>query len=155
METTIKLLKAILEAKLKGKIKFFYVGDPILIPDSALPCTSISPANTEIDIIDNQRDKREHKIQISLIIDARKYFNMTPNEMIGTTFLMETMSKENTDGSIDASSILGILRDNLTLSLNRFISNEISIDYTTRRRTEDLITLESILTLTVSHISNR
>jgi len=155
METTIALLKALLEAKLKGKIKSFYIGDPILIPDSSLPCISISPNVSEAAVADNQRDMRTHTIDISLIIDARQYFNKTPNEMVGTTYLMETMSKENTDGSIDPASILGIIRDNLSLSTNRFIANEVSIDYTTRRRTEDLITLEAVATIQVQQIGNR
>lgn len=155
MDKTISLLSTLLKAKLAGKIKSFYVGDPILIPESAMPCISVSPESTTTDISDNQRDVRTHKIQIALILDARKYFNTTPNEMVGTVFLTETMSKELTDGSIDASSILGIIRDNLTISTNRFVSNEVVIDYTTRRRTEDLITIEAIMTIEVQHISNR
>ena len=155
MDKTITLIIAILKAKLSGKIKMYYVGDPLLIPDSALPCISIAPDNSTIDVADNQRDSRVHRISISLIIDARKYFNSTPSEMVGTTFLMETMSKEASDGSINANSILGIIRDNLTLSTNRSVSNEVVIDYTTRRRTEDLITLEAIMMVDVTHISDR
>lgn len=155
METTIKLIKSLLEGKLKGKIHSFYVGDPVLIPDSALPCISIAPNNTIADIADNQRDVRTHAIDISLIIDARQFFNKTPNEMVGTTYLMETMSKENTDGTLDTGSIMGILRGNLNLATNRFISNEVTIDYTTRRRSEDLITLEAIATIHVQQIGNR
>jgi len=155
MDKTITLLMTLLKSKLEGEIKSFYVGDPIMIPDSAMPCISISPDNSVITVADNQRDVRTHKIQISLIADARKYFNKTPNEMVGTTFLTETMSKEDSDGTINANSILGVIRDNLTLSTNRFVSNEVNIDYTTRRRTEDLITIEAVLTVEVQHFSNR
>jgi hypothetical protein len=155
MDKTIILLNTLLKTKLGGKIKSFYVGDPILIPDSAMPCIAICPVSSNITIADNARDVRVHKIQISLIIDARKYFNSTPNEMVGTTFLMETMSKELDAGTIDPASMLGVIRGNLTLSTNRFISNDVNIDYTTRRRNEDLITLESILTLEVSHFGDR
>lgn len=155
MDKTISLLSALLKAKLAGKIKGFYVGDPILIPESAMPCISISPETSNANIADNQRDVRTHRIQIALILDARKYFNAEPQTMVGTTFLTETMSKELTDGSIDPNSILGIIRDNLTISSNRFVSNEVVIDYTTRRRTEDLITIEAIMTIEVQHISNR
>lgn len=155
MNKTIALIIALLKAKLSGKIKSFYIGDPLLLPESSMPCISVSPESSTINIADNQRDERAHKIQISLIIDARKYFNATPNEMVGTTFLTETMSKELDDGSIDPASILGIIRDNLTLSTNRFVSNNVVIDYTTRRRSEDLLTLESICTIEIIHISNR
>jgi len=155
MDKTISLLMTILKAKLRGEVKAFYIGDPIMIPESSLPCVSISPDNSTITVADNQRDSRIHKINISLIIDARKYFNATPQAMVGTTFLMETMSKEAADGGVAANSMLGIIRDNLSLSTNRFISNEVVIDYTTRRRTEDLITLEAIMSIEVEHISNR
>ena len=155
MDTTITLLKTLLQTKLQGKIKSFYVGDPILIPDSALPCISISPNSTSTDIADNQRDIHTHKIDISLIVDARQFFGKMPNEMVGTSYLMETMSKENTDGSLNSNSILGVIRDNLSLATNRFISNQVSIDYTTRRRTEDLITIETIASIEVQQIGNR
>ena len=155
MDKTISLLTAVLKAKLGGTIKSFYVGDPILIPDSAMPCIAIAPDNSNITVADNQRDNRAHRIQISLIADARKYFNATPDQMVGSAFLMETKSKESADGTIDSNSILGVIRDNLTLSTNRFVSNEVNIDYTTRRRTEDLITIEAIMTVEIQHISNR
>lgn len=155
METAIKLIKALLEAKMSGKIKYFYVGDPILIPESSLPCIAIAPNSSSAEVADNARDLRTHTIDISLIIDARQYFNKTPNEMVGTTYLMETMSKELADGSVDPASILGILRDNLSLSTNHFISDAVSIDYTTRRRTDDLITLEAVASILVKQIGVR
>ena len=155
MDKTISLLKEALKAKLGGKIKSWYVGDPVLIPDSAMPCITISPNSSAITVADNQRDNRTHKIDISVIVDARQYFGSTPLEMVGTTFLMETMSKENTDGTIDAATVLGVIRDNMQLSTNRFMTGSVTIDYTTRRRTEDLITIESICTIEITHISSR
>src|SRR3990167_6516844 len=101
MDKTITLLKEALKAKLSGKIKSWYVGDPVLIPDSAMPCIAISPNSSVIAVADNQRDSRIHKIDISVIVDARQYFGSTPSEMIGTSFLMEIMSKESTDGTIE------------------------------------------------------
>ena len=155
MDKTISLLKEALKAKLSGKIKSWYVGDPVLIPDSAMPCIAISPNSSAIVVADNQRDTRTHKIDISVIIDARQYFGSTPSEMVGTTFLMEIMSKENTDGTIDAATVLGVIRDNMQLSTNRFMTGSVAIDYTTRRRTEDLITIESICTIEITHVSSR
>jgi len=155
METTINELKTLLQAKLSGTIRSFYIGDPILLPESAMPCIAISPNRSNITLADNQRDNREHTITVALIIDARQYFNATPDKMVGTTFLMETMAKEDSDTTINANTILGVIRENLTLSTNRFITETTTIDYTTRRRTEDLITLEAVVTLTVEQISNR
>ena len=157
MKKTIELLKNILEGKLKGKIKGCYIGDPWLIPESMLPCLMIAPERTETDIADNCRDNNTHTIGISLVIDARQYFNATPEQMVGTQFLMETMESEESSTEISPNSVLGVLRDNLTLEVgtNRFISNVSAIDYTVRRRTEELITLEAIIHLDVQHIVNR
>jgi hypothetical protein len=69
---------------------------------------------------------------------------------------MDTMEGELTDGTLDPNSILGILRKNLNnLGTNRFIQNIEAIDYTVRKRTEDLITLEAIAHIAVEYIVNR
>ena len=155
MEASINLIKTRLEGVLKGKIKSFYVGDPILIPESMMPCISISPDRSEFEILDNARDGRTHTISIALIIDARQYFDATPEKMVGATFLMQTMQLENSAGTIDPNTVLGALRSELTLSTNRFIQNISSVDYSTRRRTDDLITLEAVASIEVEQISNR
>ncbi len=155
MNKSILLLKTALEQKLKGKVKAFYVGDPFIIPESLMPCIMINPLKTESNIIDNQRDAHVHNIEVSLIVDARQYFDATPEKMVGTQFLMETMEGETTTGTIDAVTILGVLRQNLDLGSNRFIENVSAIDYSVRRRTEELITLESVATLQIQYIVNR
>lgn len=155
MKKSIDLLKNKLEAKMSGKIKAIYIGDPWLIPASSLPCLMIAPDKTESDIADNARDIHTHSIVISLIIDARQYFDATPAQMVGTNFLMETMGSEDSDGVPDSATILGVIRDNLNLDTNRFIRNVSSIDYTTRRRTEELITLEATAHLQIEQYVNR
>lgn len=155
MLKSIELIKTKLEAKLSGKIRNFYIGDPWIIPTSSLPCIIINPISTETDFADNARDVHIHTIEISLVIDARQYFNKTPNEMVGTRFLVETMEKEDSLGNIDATTICDILRSNLDLGTNRFIDNISNIDYTIRKRTEDLITLEAVARLNAKKITIR
>ncbi len=155
MKKSIELLKTKLESKMKGKIKSFFIGDPWIFPASVMPALMICPNKTESNIIDNQRDSHTHYIDISLVIDARQYFDATPDRMVGSVFLMDTMEGENTDGTIDANSILGILRSNLDLDSNRQIQNVSSVDYTVRRRTEELITLEAVAHLTIEYLINR
>ena len=155
MKASILLLKTELEAKLKGKVKAFYIGDPFIIPESLLPCIMINPIQTDTNFIDNQRDSHVHTIEVSLIIDARTYFNATPAAMVGTTFLIDTMEGETAAGAIDTPTILGVLRSNLDLGTNRFIQNISSINYSTRRRTEELITLEAVATLQIEYLTNR
>jgi hypothetical protein len=155
MKESILKLKTLLTSELAGRIKYFYIGDPYLIPESALPCIMIEPTQTETDIADNSRDIHHHNISITLLIDAKQYFNKMPEEMVGFSALMEMMEEENTDGTISQNSILGILRANLTLDDNRFVSNISTIDYTIRQRAEQLITLETTLNLVVDYISPR
>ena len=155
MKKSILLLKTKLELELSGKVKAFYIGDPWIIPSSLLPCIMLNPMKTETNILDNQRDSHIHHIEVSLIVDARQYFDATPENMVGTVFLMETMEGEDSSGSIDTPTILGVLRRNLDLGTNRTIQNISAIDYTVRRRTEELITLESVATLQIEYIINR
>ena len=155
MKKSINLLKIQLQAEMEGKVKAFYVGDPWIIPSSLLPCIMLNPIKTETNILDNQRDSHIHHIEVSLIVDARQYFDATPEKMVGTEFLMETMEGEDSAGSIDTPTILGILRRNLDLGSNRTIQNISTIDYTVRRRTEELITLESVAALQIEYIINR
>jgi len=154
MKKSIEKLREKLKAQLKD-IKNIYIGDPILIPASCLPCISIDPVKTETNIIDNQRDSHIHYISVALIIDARQYFGKNPKEMVGTSYLMEKMEEEDADGNIKENTILGVLRDNLTLESNRTIQNISTIDYTVRRRSEELITLEAVANLQIEYIVNR
>ena len=155
MKKSIELLVTKLKAKLSGKVKCMYIGDCTVIPESSLPCIIVDPDKTETTIADNTRDIHSHSIVISLVIDARQYFNATPDKMVGTIFLMDTMEGEESSGGIDSHSILGVLRENLDLDTNRSISNITSIDYTTRNRTEDLITLEASVHLDIEYFVNR
>ena len=155
MKKSIELLKAKLEEKLKGSIKSIYTGDPHILPESVMPCIIVNPVRTDTEVADNARDVHTHSIAVSLVIDARQYFNATPDKMVGTEFLMTTMEGETSSGAIDSNSILGVLRENLTLDTNRSIGNISSVDYTTRQRTEDLITLEVVVSLDISYIVTR
>jgi len=155
MKKSIELLKTLLQTKLQGKVRGVYVGDPWIIPDASMPCLVLNPNRTDTNILDNQRDSHTHYVDIALVIDARTYFDATPEKMVGTVFLMETMEKELSDGTIDLNSILGTLRNNLDLETNRFIQNISGIDYTVRRRTEQLITLEAVMHIQIQYIINR
>lgn len=155
MNKSIEIIKKILEDTLKGKIKYFFIGDPYIINENALPCIIINPVKTDTNIIDNQRDIHTHSIDIVLVIDAKTYINATPEKMTGSIIMMEIMEKELVNGSIDTSSILGILRNNIDLGTNRYIENINSIDYTVRKRSEQQITLEAMLHFQISYIINR
>ena len=155
MKKSIELLQIALKSKLAGKIKSFYTGDPHILPESVMPCIIVNPVRTDTEVADNARDVHTHSIAVSLVIDARQYFNATPDKMVGTDFLMTTMEGETSAGAIDSNSILGVLRENLTLDTNRSIGNISSVDYTTRQRTEDLITLEAVVSLDISYIVTR
>lgn len=155
MKKSIELLKDKLQAKLQGKIKYFYIGDPVLIPESAMPCIAISPNQTESTVADNSRDKHTHRITVAVIINAKTFFGATPEKMVGSTYLMDIMGGEDSDTTVNDNTILGVLRNNLNLDTNRWISNVSTIDYATRRRAEDLITLEAIASIDIEQIVNR
>jgi hypothetical protein len=155
MKKTIELLKIILSDGTKGLIKYIYIGDPMLIPMSCLPALIINPLKTITTKADSARDKHEHTIAISLVIDAKQYLGATPDKMIGSDFLMTTMGGEDSTGELDTKTILSLIRKNLKLGTNRIILESTTVDYTVRKRTDDFITLEAIATIQVTQITTR
>lgn len=155
MKATILLLKKILEDGLRGIIKYIYIGDPLLIPNSCLPALIINPLRTETSKADNARDRHNHSIQIALVIDAKQYLGATPDKMIGSDFLMSTMGGEDSTGALDVKTILSLVRKNLNLGTNRIILEGMTVDYTVRKRTDDFITLEAVATIQVTQIITR
>jgi hypothetical protein len=154
MKETILLIKNLLSVGMKGIVKYIYIGDPVLIPTSCLPALILNPIRTDTSKADNVRDKHVHTINVALVIDAKQYLGATPDKMIGSDFLMTTMGGE-LSGVLDTKTILSIIRKNLNLGTNRLIFDNTTVDYTVRKRTDDLITLEAVATIQVTHIINR
>jgi len=159
MILTCEKLKILMEATFGDSIHEYFIDDPSLVAFSALPCLSIAPVSTDIDIIDTARDTWTYAIDIILIINAKDELNKYKQEIVGTRYLTETMEGKTTAGVLRPNTILYVLRNNLRLGDNWYINNIASIDYSLRTRItergEQFVTKEATLRLSVVRIQNR
>lgn len=148
-----------MKSALGDSIKEYFIDDPSLVMFSSLPCLAVTPISTDIDILDTAKDQWTYTIDIILIIDAKKELKKHKQEVVGTQYLTETMEAKSSTGTLQANTILYILRDNLKLGDNWYIDNIERIDYAARTRTtergEQWITKEAILRLSVIRVQNR
>ena len=155
MYQTLIKIRDLLKDSLKGKIKYFFIDDPNLIPQGALPCIAITPVSTDTDIADTGRDVHTRTIDIFLIINAKDELNKFAKEVVGTQFLCDIMEGEDENGNLKDYTILYILRKNLDLGDNWMIQNVSSVDYGMRERPEQGLTKEASIRIMVARISTR
>ena len=155
MYQTLIKIRDLLKESLKGKVKYFFIDDPNLIPQGALPCLAITPVSTDTDIADTGRDIHTRTIDIFLIINAKDELNKFGKEMVGTQFLCDIMEGEDENGNLKDYTVLYTLRKNLNLGNNWMIQNISAVDYGLRSRPEQGITKEASIRITVARISNR
>jgi len=157
-QTSQKILE-LMKSTFSDSIKEYFFSDPALIPFSETPCLCVSPISTDIDILDTDRDQWTYTIDIILIIDARKELKKYKEEVVGSRYLTETMEAKTNDGILKANTILYVLRNNLRLGKNWYISNIGRIDYAARTRTtergEQWVVKEATLRLNVIRVQNR
>ena len=143
------------KAALGNQIKTYFLDDPRLIAISSLPCISVVPIRTDIDIADTERDVYRYTIDVYLIINALTQLDSPKQEMVGMQYLTKMMEEKEFDGSLKANTILDALRNDMTIDDNWYIENISSIDYTVRVRSEQSVTLESWARITVVRFINR
>lgn len=158
MLTSCKKIRDLLKDNLPiNRVRKFYIGDITMVPQSVLPCITISPVKTDINVIDNQRDAFTQSIDIALIIDVKKDLSSDLSITTGTEFLLKTMEEEDGAGQLKTDTILYILRHNIHIEDNRQITNVSSVDYPTppRSRPEQETTLEAVVHIDVQKIFDR
>lgn len=72
-----------------------YFGDPGIIPASLYPCVTVSPDFTSPDGGTTGYDNTNHRIEISVLIDARQYFDSTVDEAQGDRLIVQAITAIN------------------------------------------------------------
>lgn len=117
--------RTLLEAALKDKIRYYYVGDPIILPNDVTEhgAIIISPTNTEFSVADTGRDDKRLGLTVTVVKDMRQEFNKTPQEVVGTKWLVEIMEGTDDSGNLRTDTVAYVLRSNLdTLGENADLS---------------------------------
>jgi hypothetical protein len=119
-----------------GEIKSYYQGDPLRVAASLLPCCIISKTGTNVGPLSNAEDGHEIGLRITLITDVRQDLSSDEsyaNIVEGVSSLYDLMEGRNADYSLKATSILDILRSNITVDADNNLRTDLGsltrVDY--------------------------
>lgn len=122
-------------------IRTFYQGEPIRIGTSELPCCIISKTATAAGPLNNAEDQHQIGLRITIITDIRQDLSTEDSraKMVeGISTLYEIMEGRNDNYTLKDTSILDILRSNLTVdaahNLRTNLGSLTRIDYGTTMR---------------------
>lgn len=74
-------------------IEAVYFGDPGVIPVNSYPCFVVQPIRDRPDIETTGYEVRDLEILVSLLIDARDFFEATPLEATGDRAMVQVMER--------------------------------------------------------------
>jgi hypothetical protein len=127
--------------------KRFYQGDPIIPPGaSSLPACIIEKTATVAEKLTNASDQQSVQITITIITDVRTELSDDQTLAPGTATLYDLMEGRNADHTLKDTSLLGILRKNITLdqNLHTDLASGTRIDYgPIRQRSKEAWTVEA------------
>lgn len=143
MEYYINKIKDKLQAGLRKKVKYFYVGDPMVIPQEILVqgVITITPVTNSVDVADTGTDRDSMQIKIQVMKDLRQDYNKQPQEVVTTGWLMDIVEGRNSTGALKSDTIRKILRDNL---VTIGIVSDLEIGYDTEDRGEQQIRVGTV-----------
>jgi hypothetical protein len=147
----------LLRTNFKTTFTTYYDGDPWAIPTANLPALIVEKQSGTTTAEATGLDHTTHKIQIKIAIDKRQDF-MTANNTKTTHQLLQQYYDGRDPVTLEYSpvSLLGILRTNYTINQTdkdqdtfgvRLTRQEISCDFATSVRPNDIMTAELIVTL--------
>ena len=112
-EKIISLLNA--NVKIPRGINQIYDGDIFLIPKNSIPAIIVNPNSTAIQTKTNTQDQDVYTIDITLILDARDYFNQSATIKSGLAILKKTMEerKSGTSNELKTDTIAYTVRNYL------------------------------------------
>ena len=138
-----------------GEFKKIYFGDPIHVPQSLTPALILSKTRTRVANRDNQQDDQEVEITMTVITDIRKDINTSEGSQAivqGANSLYNIVEGRNDDYTLKDTSLLHILRNNVTLdpsnNLRTDIDSVTDVDYgfLIGKRELEMLSVEATIT---------
>lgn len=146
-EQIIDLLKKNLPS---GLFKAFYIGDPIAIPQSQLPCLCVVCEQSRYEFGATGHDEVEHRVQIKAVFNKKNFFNKSPQEYILEQSVKRIIEGRDEDtGRLSNTSLLGVLRRNVTIEPTIFQQAVTASYLLANQRQQDLITYEAVIEFSV------
>lgn len=130
--------------------KAFYYGDPVLIPESLMPCIIVDTAESTDELGATQFDDVSTTVIVKVIFNKKDDFDAGPEKALSKQKVeFFTEGRDKTTGEYFPFSVKGILRTAITLDsgATNFTS---SVDYDVIIRPEDTITQEAHIRFNIS-----
>lgn len=123
----------------------YYEGDPIDIPKANLPCMIIETQSGRTELDATSTDRVQSQINIRIVFNKADDFGASDTQDLTEKKLRILVEGcDPTTGQYLANSVVGVLRNNLTLGSST-IENDIDWEYDLQPRTEDLTTSEALV----------
>lgn len=131
-----------------GVFKAYFQGDPIRVAASMLPCLIISKRETRVGPLTNAEDEHGIALTATVLVDVRSDLSDENRTVAGISTLYDIVEGRNADYSVKSNSLLGILRENISvdtaLNLRTDLSTITRVDYgTTRQREKESWSIEA------------
>lgn len=136
----------------------YYEGDPIIPPQSMMPCLIISEPETGYDTGPTGMDQVRHQILIQIVFNKKDDIGK-PDNAATLENKVDTIAqgRDESSGQFLTKSFMHILRNNLTLD-NLMVDSVSTVRKGVVPRSETLMTVEAHIEVTLSElvaISNR
>jgi hypothetical protein len=145
-----------------GELKTYFQGEPARIASSLLPCCIIAKATTNVGPLNNADDRHQLGLRITLITDVRQDLSSDESDakiVEGIASLYDLMEGRNADYTLKATSILDILRSNITVDAANNLRTDLGsltrVDYGMTERSRDTYTIEARADFVVDFIQTR
>lgn len=135
-----------------GTFREYYIGDPLQIPQSSLPCVIIEKESETVEADATGLDKVETTILVKLVVNKKDDFGRVSKDVLWRERL-ESMAaaRDKTTKQFKDESVLGVLRKQFTLG-NRVLNHNETVEYGLTPRPQDVITEEAHIRITFTEL---
>ena len=158
MNELITNLLALLETQFATTFKSYEYGKVEIPAVRDLPLISVNPVSTEILNSGTVKDENNFTVEVVVMASLKQYLdNVSNNPSIRSALqaLVEWVEDRDSDGAVKATSIIGVIRQNITASDAVLFNNEINVSYTDYLDADETPMAKATLTFTAQSRTNR
>lgn len=156
IDAVIKKLRDVIP---RAKVKNYYHGDILIIPESSMPAIIVDGVSTEIEIRDTAKDTHLHRIRIKFVDKAKKDFMKKPGKEALKPLIEDLFTEKDSSGNLKTNNIVYLLRHGMQIDTNKQIAGGASIVYDGRGAgiglRGEIITREAYIEINVREILTR
>lgn len=158
MNELLENLISLLSTQFSDIFKSYNYGLVVVPGDKSLPMISVSPVSTIVSNSGTVKDRNLFTVKVTVLASLKQYLNNVVGE--GTTLdalqaLVEWVEDRESTGEVKATSIIGVIRQNITTSGAVLYNNEITVDYEDYLDEAEFPKIKATITFTAESRSNR